>query len=227
MRVSNRHPIRSGLLYVLALASAALAALPARAQRLVDADKPAIPAVQLPAPFFYGSGAIVDFDGDHRADFAVAQSQTLHGRTQSYRVDVHLSAHPSSAFDVESHAPGGLHVAALDVDGDHDLDLVITTEFGQEPVGVWINDGQGAFSQGDPAAYPAFIWQPGKHFFETPERPVAPPVVFSCPASGWAVDHTDRALPIPLSTLASIPLIERPSPAFVNPSSPFRAPPLF
>jgi hypothetical protein len=38
-------------------------------------------------------------------------------------------------------------IAAVDVDGDHDLDLVISSRFPLQRIGVWINDGKGSFTQ--------------------------------------------------------------------------------
>jgi hypothetical protein len=39
------------------------------------------------------------------------------------------------------------------VDGDGDLDLVVISAWGLAPVGVWINNGHGEFTRGDPTAY--------------------------------------------------------------------------
>jgi hypothetical protein len=44
------------------------------------------------------------------------------------------------------------------VDGDGDLDLVIMSAWTLAPVGVWINNGHGDFTQGDLTAYPRSIW---------------------------------------------------------------------
>jgi hypothetical protein len=44
------------------------------------------------------------------------------------------------------------------VDGDGDLDLVVTSAWSFAPVGVWINNGHGEFARGDPTAYPRAIW---------------------------------------------------------------------
>src|SRR5262249_43954433 len=40
-----------------------------------------------------------------------------------------------------------VNIAAVDVDGDHDLDLVINGRFTWQKIGVWINDGRGVFTQ--------------------------------------------------------------------------------
>jgi hypothetical protein len=48
---------------------------------------------------------------------------------------------------------GGLQIASRDVNGDHALDLVLTTRFGQ-PVAILLNDGHGTFSRVEPGAFP-------------------------------------------------------------------------
>ena len=98
---------------------------------------------------------VADFDGDNQPDLVITQTQ---GR--GYLLQFQLSGNR------EGGAPGrtlfpplpsafGLHLTPRDVDGDHDLDIVITSGFARQPVAVWINDGQGRFEEGDLTAYPA------------------------------------------------------------------------
>ena len=109
-----------------------------------------------------GIPAIADLDGDHIPDTAssIKVGQNEHG--YSYRVDLALSrdvnASPLTALSVE---PTGLNIEAIDVDGDHDLDLVITTHLLHQPVGLWLNDGKGQFTRGDPAQYSSPFWRTG------------------------------------------------------------------
>src|SRR5437773_579501 len=49
----------------------------------------------------------------------------------------------------------GFHLSPRDVDGDHDLDIVVTAGILRQPVAIWINDGQGGFSEGDLLSHPA------------------------------------------------------------------------
>jgi hypothetical protein len=216
--------LRVGALSVLA--SGMLIASPAKAQHSNIAPDLVVQVPHLPASVLNGSGAVGDFDGDRQADFAVTAAQRFIGRGQGYRVDVHLTAERSTSFDVASRSAGGLHIAAVDVDGDHDLDLVITSEFGREPIGVWINDGRGGFSQGDAAAYPNSIWRQSDRFVETAARPPGNAVVFGCPVAGWVICHSNLTLPVPSSALRFRPTADRPAPTVANPASPFRAPPL-
>src|SRR5262249_54922146 len=154
---------------------------PAQAQRRHDTLSQ-VPIFELPAPLFRGSGAFGDFDGDQAADLAVADALPVQGATYRYRIGVRLTAQSNTAFDVETRIAGGLRVSALDVDGDRDIDLVITSRFGRQPIGVWINDGQGAFCPGDLAAYSNSIWQQSDRFFEPPKQRLGQAVPFTCSA---------------------------------------------
>lgn len=98
------------------------------------------------------STAVADFNADGRPDLAVANHLGTRG-SAAYRIDVQLSngARQSISF---SSTLRGLHVAAVDVDNDHDLDLVVTPLLGRGVVGVWLNDGAGNFRRGDTDALP-------------------------------------------------------------------------
>jgi hypothetical protein len=102
---------------------------------------------------------VADFDGDGRSDVAVSRLQDHVNGTYRYRVDIALTGGAPSSFLVSSaDARFGLHVTAIDVDGDKDLDLVISSAIDQRPIGVWINDGHGTFTKSDSAAFPESIW---------------------------------------------------------------------
>ena len=81
------------------------------------------------------TAGLADFDGDSRTDIAFAKPRGLVNGVYRYQVEVLLSGQPRTTFEVAyRHSGGGLHISARDIDGDRDLDLVITTEFGREPV---------------------------------------------------------------------------------------------
>jgi hypothetical protein len=69
------------------------------------------------------------------------------------------------------------------VDGDHDLDIIVTSGFARQPVAVWINDGRGGFDEGDLAAYPAWIWRDDLSISARIRRPAAP----------WFLDQNRRS----------------------------------
>ena len=105
--------------------------------------------------------AVADFDGDSQPDLAITKMEAQ-GAGYVYWLEFDLSTKREA--DPTRRRPGlpalassvfGLHLTPRDVDGDHDLDIVITVGIARQPVAVWINDGQGGFAEGDLAAYPA------------------------------------------------------------------------
>ncbi len=99
--------------------------------------------------------AFADFNGDKSPDLALTEF-AAHSLN---RIDLHLSDGSESHFTIRISEPMGLTLRAQDVDGDHDLDLVITAGILHRPVGVWLNDGAGNFTQADSSLYPAAVWR--------------------------------------------------------------------
>jgi FG-GAP-like repeat len=104
--------------------------------------------------------AVADFDGDSRPDMAITKMQAQ-GSGYVYWLELDLStsradgsAQQPPAVPFVASSMFGLHLTPRDVDGDQDLDIVVTIGFARQPVAVWINDGQGGFEEGDLAAYP-------------------------------------------------------------------------
>jgi len=115
------------------------------------ADNLGAPLVPLgPAPQF----AIADFDGDHRPDLAIIQEEASSTGSTKYWIELQLSA--SSRQSIEVMAPtGGLRIEAIDVNnGNHFVDLVITTAWLRQPVAIFINNGRGRFSRVQTTAFP-------------------------------------------------------------------------
>jgi hypothetical protein len=107
-----------------------------------------------------GTAAVADLDGDHIPDVAsgIKTGHTSDG--YSYRVDLDFTDNPEAKpFSVLSEDATGLNIEAVDIDGDHDLDLVITSRLSPRPIGVWLNDGRGRFTQGDVARYVLSAWE--------------------------------------------------------------------
>jgi hypothetical protein len=116
------------------LLGAALLPPPAAAQSFSDAS----------------STAIADFNADGRPDVAVTNH--IGGwSSAAYLIEFQLSNGRRESFSFASAQPA-IRLAAVDVDNDHDLDLVVTELLGSDVVGVWLNDGTGHFRPGDPDA---------------------------------------------------------------------------
>jgi len=113
-----------------------------------DASNP--PTVSIgPGPQF----AISDFDGDRQPDTARIQAgPSVPGHTD-YWIQLELSATGRQFIRLAAPA-GGLQIEARDVNGDHAVDLVLTTAWFRQPVAILLNDGHGGFSRVEPAAFP-------------------------------------------------------------------------
>jgi len=102
-----------------------------------------------PGPLF----SIADLDGDLKPDFASVQAGRSDFSRADYLIQLQLSAAGQQTFQIV--APmGGLQIASRDVNGDHALDLVLTTTWLRQPVAILLNDGHGSFTRVDPAAFP-------------------------------------------------------------------------
>jgi len=126
-----------------------------------DAQKPALASVGSGQPF-----AIADFDGDLSPDLASVQT----GRSDSSRADYWIQFQLTTAGRQSFHVVasiGGLQVAARDVNGDHAVDLLLSTAFLNQPVAILLNDGRGNFTRASPSAFPGAFseseanWAPG------------------------------------------------------------------
>ena len=102
--------------------------------------------LELSDPF--GSVTLGDLDGDHETDLALSREVGQSDSGYVYRVELKLSeTHQPVSFTFSNRDGLGVNIAAVDVDGDHDLDLVISGRFTSQTIGVWINDGSGVFTQ--------------------------------------------------------------------------------
>src|SRR5262249_23464129 len=110
------------------------------------------------------AGWLPDLDRDHTPDFV--EGRRL-GRTTEgyfYRVQLHLSGGaPSSSFTVFHDNALGLKITGVDIDGDDDIDLIISDRIFRQHVSNWLNDGNGRFVKSLPGRFspnssdPAFV----------------------------------------------------------------------
>ena len=117
------------------------------------------PALSLGNPLWGNTWTVGDFDGDGQPDLVTTRPDGYGSRGFRNRVELHLSSRTGASLSFPVYGRDfGISVTARDVDGDHDLDLVITSVGSHQPVGVWINNGSGNFEEGAAEAYPASIW---------------------------------------------------------------------
>ena len=108
-------------------------------------------------------------DGDRIPDLAQIESQNPRSANTNYSIHVKLSAGVESAIGV-SGPMGGLRVAARDVNGDDNLDLVVTSNLDSSFVEVFLNDGHGNFAAA-PCANLATLDNVSDVVLETPSGP--------------------------------------------------------
>jgi hypothetical protein len=114
------------------------------------ADVPSAPASSLGPDLSF---SIADFDGDSKPDLASVQTGKSDLARTDYWIQLQLSAAGRQTFQIV--APiGGLQLISRDVNGDHALDLVLTTAWLRQPVAILLNDGHGNFSRVEPDAFP-------------------------------------------------------------------------
>ncbi len=110
---------------------------------------------------------IADLDGDHHPDSAQSSEVGTGVQGYHYRVDFQLSGGaPNKPFTVSTRSRLGLNIVPRDIDGDNDLDLVITTGALHQLVGIWLNDGNGEFTPADASLYPNLDGTQGHSFVE-------------------------------------------------------------
>lgn len=84
-----------------------------------------------------------DLDGDNHADYI-----SSHADKYNYHVAVELSNNLTNTFYFSlTNSSPDINIFAYDIDKDNDKDIVITSAFSSQPLGIWLNDGKGKFQQ--------------------------------------------------------------------------------
>jgi hypothetical protein len=109
---------------------------------------PAAAASTLPTnPSGVASGwGYADFDGDSQPDLVEHRRNFLDLRLSTGR-ELHLA----SVLDTST--PGS-EIVVVDLDGDHDLDIVIRNRFLNQHPDIWLNDGEGFFIESGTHDFP-------------------------------------------------------------------------
>jgi hypothetical protein len=130
-----------------------------------DVRNSRLPSVELVPSF-----TIADFDGDNRPDIASVQQERINSFFTDYWIHLQLSAAGRQSIQIVAPS-GGLLVAAQDVNnGNHFVDLVLTTAWSRQPVAILINDGRGRFSRVEPKAFPEVFANPTANWASTPDQ---------------------------------------------------------
>jgi len=138
------HPLFNKLALLLLLAwASALSAQEGLSDAFAKLDSNFVAAHNLFGP----SIVTADFNGDEHFDGAVL----LHDRND-FRIELHFRSHLVRSIDFTCGVPA-LVMAALDLDHDGSLDLVIQDAFSRERIFVWLNDGHGEFQAVSANAY--------------------------------------------------------------------------
>ena len=116
------------------------------APQMAVADTPPVHLRVESASRLGASSAVADFNADGRPDLAVARRLSNHGGS-NFRIDFQISNGRRQSVSFAS-AQSALRVTAVDVDNDHDIDLVVTPLLGHHVISVWLNDGAGNFRKG-------------------------------------------------------------------------------
>jgi hypothetical protein len=115
------------------------------------------------------SFAIADFDGDLRPDIASVQTGQSDFSHTDYWIQLHLTTTGHQSIQVVA-GIGGLRIAARDVNGDHAVDLVLTSALRRQPVAIFLNDGHGSFSRAEPSAFPGAFTTSNKSLASTADE---------------------------------------------------------
>jgi hypothetical protein len=97
--------------------------------------------------------AIADFDGDQQVDLATVQTGMGASSQSRYWIRFELTSGNRQLFGVTGPA-GGVQISPRDVNGDHALDLVVSTAWLNQTIAILLNDGHGNFTLADPGEFP-------------------------------------------------------------------------
>jgi hypothetical protein len=221
------HPRRgtSGKLPLLILALAAGNACLAAEGRMLDAP----PASSRSASQL--GWTVADFDGDSRPDVAISRMESRSGG-YFYWLEFDLSTDRKDSSGPQTNLPNsvsslfGLHLTPRDVDGDHDLDIVVTIGITRRPVAVWINNGKGRFEEGNLGSYPA-LTSLENLALSTPGWPDSKQIIYDQGSRSQSLPLPARGILQPLLRTCLQAASQAPvsAPSFVLERAPARAPP--
>jgi hypothetical protein len=104
-------------------------------------------------PEFFSAIAVADFDHDQKPDGALLLETGLLNGNRVFRIELHLTANTNNAISFSSNE-SGLLISTLDVNRDGAPDIVIEKAFTHQRIGLYLNDGSGAFHRVRTEDYP-------------------------------------------------------------------------
>src|ERR1700730_13122985 len=131
------------------------------------------PVSSTQAPSQFG---IADFDGDHQAELATVQVGQGSSWDTHYWIAFQLSGGSRQTLGITA-PTGGLQITSRDVNGDHFLDVIVTTAWTNQPVAVLLNDGQGNFTASRPSTFPGAFTTSEKSWASTSDEVKEPTAV--------------------------------------------------
>jgi hypothetical protein len=139
------------------------------------------------------SFAIADFDCDRLPDFASVQARQNRGGSSDYSIQIYLSEVGRQSIPINGPV-GGLLIEARDVDGDHSIDLVVSTAVRRQPVAIFLNDGHGTFSRAAVAAFPRAFRECESNLVPGPNPATDALGISPQPGAGICPDESDSGI---------------------------------
>lgn len=118
----------------------------------------AVPERSARTPIASANFAVADFDGDRKPDLATVEMERgASSGDARYSIRFTLATGDTQVFGVTAPA-GGLQIVARDVNGDHALDLLVSSAWQHKQIAVFLNDGHGNFSLASAGGFSASSW---------------------------------------------------------------------
>ena len=110
-------------------------------------------------PTLTSAWSFTDLDGDTQSDRVRSTAIGPDGLEYRYNIEFEMSTgRIHKPISILSGDAWGLQIASRDVDGDHDMDLVVTGGTPRHPLGVWTNDGDGNFTGAGVQQFSTSVW---------------------------------------------------------------------
>lgn len=137
--------------------------------------------------------AIADLDGDRRPDFASIQAGQNRPDNSDYSIQIYFSQAGQQSLHLVAPV-GGLLLEARDVDGDHAIDLIVSSAWRKQPVAIFLNDGHGSFSRAELAAFPRAFSEGGTNLFSASNPATDALAISPQPDAGICPDENHSAI---------------------------------